>query len=157
MSLEAVPSSLTDDNCKCSGLLFHGWSCCCIVNLLTKNQLGFVQQAENSISKLVGIFCKLSEEQFIRWFILFTRSPPSPWDLRISGPRSLPPTPPGSTGRGQNIITILFCNNDILNLGKRLREGVRYCLADFFRQGGRRGEEGFCQKYQAEIKFIHKG
>ena len=109
----SVPSSLTDDNCKCSGLLFHGWSCCCIVNLLTKNQLGFVQQAENSISKLVGIFCKLSEEQFIRWFILFTRSPPSPWDLRISGPRSLPPTPPGSTGRGQNIITILFCQTMI--------------------------------------------
>ena len=41
--------------------------CCwwCIVNLLTKNQLGFVQPAENNISKLVGIFCKLSEEQFI--------------------------------------------------------------------------------------------
>ena len=124
-----------DNNCKCT--LFSGSSSCCIVNLLTKNQLGFVQQAENNISKLVaGIFCKLSEEQFIRWFILFTRSPPSPWDLRISGPRSLPPTPPGSTGRGQNIITILFCNNDILNLGKRLREGVKYCLADFSAKRG---------------------
>ena len=50
---------------------------CCIVNLLTKNQLGFAQEAENNISKLVaGIFCKLSEEQFIPVHLIHPDPPP---------------------------------------------------------------------------------
>ena len=81
-----------DNNCKCT--LFSGSSSCCIVNLLTKNQLGFVQQAENNISKLVaGIFCKLSEEQFILGVDLIHPDPLNPpRDLRISGHH--PPPPP---------------------------------------------------------------
>ena len=56
-----------------------------------------MQQAENNISKLVaGIFCKLSEEQFILGVDLIHPDPLNPpRDLRISGhhPHNL------STGR----------------------------------------------------------
>ena len=50
-----------DNNCKCT--LFSGSSSCCIVNLLSKNQLGFVHPLENNISKLVRILLLSLDER----------------------------------------------------------------------------------------------